>query len=161
QWRYDQFGADMLSARAGQGKVKGMSTADAIAQSARLGWQPYYPTFDVNPLDLAAEAKAAGKTSAEHIVDELKGGRLRFAAGAPAAARGRSARRAPRRPARRGAGPRLPDDHDASAFGGRGAGGDLVREARSVDDGRASLRQRLRPGDLGPLAVPQRLGDLG
>jgi nitrate reductase alpha subunit len=83
QWRYDQFGADMLSARAGQGKFKGMSTADAIAQSARLGWQPYYPTFDVNPLDLAEEAKAAGKTSAEHIVDELKGGRLRFAAEDP------------------------------------------------------------------------------
>src|SRR5699024_5480867 len=83
QWRYDRFGADMLSARAGQGKFKGMSTADAIAQSARLGWQPYYPTFDVNPLDLAEEAKAAGKTSAEHIVDELKGGRLRFAAEDP------------------------------------------------------------------------------
>ena len=36
-----------------------MHTADTIAQSARLGWMPFYPQFDRNPLDLADEAAAA------------------------------------------------------------------------------------------------------
>ena len=36
-----------------------MHTADAMAQSARLGWMPFYPQFDRNPLDLADEAEAA------------------------------------------------------------------------------------------------------
>ena len=34
-------------------------TADAIAQSARLGWMPFYPQFSCNPLDVADEATAA------------------------------------------------------------------------------------------------------
>ena len=38
-----------------------MTTADLIAQSARLGWMPSYPTFDRNPLDLADEIAAAGQ----------------------------------------------------------------------------------------------------
>ena len=36
-----------------------MHTADTIAQSARMGWMPFYPQFDANPLDLADQAKAA------------------------------------------------------------------------------------------------------
>ena len=39
---------------------------------------PSYPTFDRNPLDLADETPA-GQSIAEHVVDELKAGRLRFA----------------------------------------------------------------------------------
>ena len=79
QWRYDQFGADTLSARAGKGRFAGMSTADAIAQATRLGWQPYYPTFDRNPLDITDEAAAAGKSSVDHLVDSLKDGSINFA----------------------------------------------------------------------------------
>jgi nitrate reductase alpha subunit len=40
---------------------------------------PSYPTFDRNPLDLADEAVIAGRPVAEHMGDELKAGRLRFA----------------------------------------------------------------------------------
>lgn len=83
QWRYDQFGADKLAARAGKGTFSGMTSADAVAQSARLGWQPFYPSFNRNPLDIADDAKTAGKTSAEYIVDELKADRLQFAAEDP------------------------------------------------------------------------------
>ncbi len=36
-----------------------MHTADTIAQSARLGWMPFYPQFNVNPLDLADQTDAA------------------------------------------------------------------------------------------------------
>ena len=38
---------------AGRGHLSGMHTADTIAQSARLGWMPFYPQFNVNPLDVA------------------------------------------------------------------------------------------------------------
>ena len=83
QFRYDTFGADTVSAKTGSGKLAGMSTADVIAKSARMGWMPSYPTFDRNPLDLADEAAAAGKPVAEHVVDQLKSGDLRFAAEDP------------------------------------------------------------------------------
>ncbi|WP_157227265.1 molybdopterin-dependent oxidoreductase, partial [Nocardia asiatica] len=59
--------------------VGGKTTADLIALAARLGWMPSYPTFDRNPLDLTDEAAAAGTPVAEHVVAELKAGRLRFA----------------------------------------------------------------------------------
>ncbi|WP_240938157.1 nitrate reductase subunit alpha [Nocardioides sp. JQ2195] len=79
QFRYDQFGADTLSATTGQGQLAGLSTADVIAKTARMGWSPSYPTFDRNPLAITDEAAAAGKPVAEHIVTELKEGRLGFA----------------------------------------------------------------------------------
>ena len=83
QFRYDTFGADTVAARTGSGKLAGMSTADVIAKSARMGWMPSYPTFDRNPLDLADEAAEAGKPVAEHVVDQLRSGDLRFAAEDP------------------------------------------------------------------------------
>ena len=79
QFRYDQFGADTLSARTGQGQLAGMSSADVIAKSARLGWSPSYPTFDKNPLAITEEAAAAGRSVADHVVEGLKDGSLNFA----------------------------------------------------------------------------------
>ncbi|MFF7646095.1 nitrate reductase subunit alpha [Streptomyces canus] len=79
QFRYDPFSADTLAAAGVGGPFAGKSTADVIAQSARMGWMPSYPTFDRNPLDLADEAEAAGRAVGEHVVDELKAGRLGFA----------------------------------------------------------------------------------
>ena len=60
QFRYDHFGADALSSATGQGRFAGLTAADLIAKSARMGWMPSYPTFDRNPLDLCDEAAAAG-----------------------------------------------------------------------------------------------------
>ncbi|GAA1914803.1 nitrate reductase subunit alpha [Nocardioides marmoribigeumensis] len=79
QFRYDPFSADALSSTRSDGRFAGLTTADLIAQSARMGWMPSYPTFDRNPLDLADEAAAAGRPVAEHVVEELEAGRLRFA----------------------------------------------------------------------------------
>ncbi|MDN5770046.1 MAG: nitrate reductase subunit alpha [Microlunatus sp.] len=59
QWRYDGYAADALASPLAEGNFTGMHTADTIAQSARLGWMPFYPQFDVNPLDLGEQAKAA------------------------------------------------------------------------------------------------------
>ncbi|MFF9818716.1 nitrate reductase subunit alpha [Streptomyces sp. NPDC014006] len=79
QFRYDPFSADSLAAAGAGGPFAGKTTADVIAQSARMGWMPSYPTFDRNPLDLADEAEVAGRTVGEHVVEELKAGRLGFA----------------------------------------------------------------------------------
>ena len=49
------------------------------ALAARLGWLPSFPSFDRSSLDLVDEAAAAGLDPAEHVVSELREGRLRFA----------------------------------------------------------------------------------
>ncbi len=79
QFRYDPFSAGALAAAGSGGPFAGMATADVIAASARMGWMPSYPTFGRNPLDLADEAEAAGRPVGEHVVEELKAGRLTFA----------------------------------------------------------------------------------
>ncbi|MDQ2849415.1 MAG: nitrate reductase subunit alpha, partial [Actinomycetota bacterium] len=79
QFRYDPFSADALSSTSAKGAFANKSTADVLAQSARMGWMPSYPTFDRNPLDLCDEAAAAGQPVAERIVEQLKSGELNFA----------------------------------------------------------------------------------
>ena len=59
QWRFDGYAADALASPLAEGHLAGMHTADTIAQSARMGWMPFYPQFDANPLDLADQAEAA------------------------------------------------------------------------------------------------------
>ncbi|NRQ39961.1 nitrate reductase subunit alpha [Nonomuraea sp. NN258] len=83
QWRYEQIKADELASPLGEGLFAGRTFADCNAHAARLGWLPSYPTFDRNPLDLADEAAARGIPVADHVVSELKAGRLRFAAEDP------------------------------------------------------------------------------
>ncbi|SDP14571.1 respiratory nitrate reductase alpha subunit apoprotein [Arthrobacter sp. ok909] len=77
QWRQDGYSADALKSPLSTGNLDGMHTADALAQSARLGWMPFYPQFDRNPLDLADEAEAAvaagtAKDTPGYIADALK-----------------------------------------------------------------------------------------
>ena len=77
QWRQDGYSADALKSPLSTGKLDGMHTADAIAQSARLGWMPFYPQFDRNPLDVADEAVAAvaagtAPDPASYIAESLK-----------------------------------------------------------------------------------------
>jgi nitrate reductase alpha subunit len=86
QFRYDSFGADVVSAAttAPQDRqLTGKTTADVIAQSARMGWMPSYPTFDRSPLSLSDDAEAAGLPVGEYVPRELRAGRLRFAAEDP------------------------------------------------------------------------------
>ncbi|MGH3414031.1 MAG: nitrate reductase subunit alpha, partial [Marmoricola sp.] len=83
QWRYERFGAGELASPVGTGAFAERSFADCIAQAGRMGWTPSHPAFDRNPLDLADEAAKAGRPVADHVVEELKAGRLRFAAEDP------------------------------------------------------------------------------
>ena len=81
QWRSDGYSADSLKSPLADGHFDGMHTADTIAQSNRLGWMPFYPQFDRNPLDLADEAQAAvdageAPDAPTWIADALKSRRL-------------------------------------------------------------------------------------
>ena len=84
QWRTDGYPADALSSTLADGHLSGMHTADTIAASARMGWMPFYPQFDRNPLDVADEANAAVESGASpdtptYVADRLQSGDLDFA----------------------------------------------------------------------------------
>ncbi|WP_067826813.1 nitrate reductase subunit alpha [Nocardia inohanensis] len=79
QFRYDPFSADQLTTTYGRGRFAGKTTADLVAQSARMGWMPSFPTFDRNPLELTEEARARDLEPADYVVSQLKSGELRFA----------------------------------------------------------------------------------
>ena len=85
QWRYDRLRPGALRVAVGRGLFAGQTAIDAHAKAVRMGWMPGLPTFDRNPLDLADEAQAAGADPAEHVVSELKAGRLGFAVDDPSA----------------------------------------------------------------------------
>src|SRR5262249_28543879 len=82
-YRYERFGVDELTSPLGRGSLSGKHFADTIAQSARMGWLPSYPTLNRNPLDICEEAQAAGKEPTQHVAAELTSGGLRFAAEDP------------------------------------------------------------------------------
>ncbi|MBT1001112.1 nitrate reductase subunit alpha [Paenarthrobacter sp. DKR-5] len=84
QWRSDGYSTDALNSPLAEGHLKGMHTADTIAQSARLGWMPFYPQFNRNPLEVADDAAAAvdgGRAAdpAAYIAEQLQSGQLRSA----------------------------------------------------------------------------------
>ncbi|HVW18268.1 MAG TPA: nitrate reductase subunit alpha, partial [Solirubrobacteraceae bacterium] len=79
QWRYERQRPADLASRLGRGLLDGMHVADVNALGARLGWLPSFPSFDRSSLDLADEAQRAGREVADHVIDELRSGRLRFA----------------------------------------------------------------------------------
>ncbi|WP_243076232.1 nitrate reductase subunit alpha [Microbacterium sp. SS28] len=84
QWRFDGYAADALASPLAEGNLAGMHTADTIAQSARLGWMPFYPQFDANPLDLADEAAHAveqgeSTDAASYVAGRLVDGSLKTA----------------------------------------------------------------------------------
>jgi nitrate reductase alpha subunit len=79
QWRYEQGLASDFASPLGRGLLDGRHIADVNALGARLGWLPSYPSFDRSSLDLAEEAERAGVEVADHVVAELREGRLGFA----------------------------------------------------------------------------------
>ncbi|HEX5336224.1 MAG TPA: nitrate reductase subunit alpha [Propionicimonas sp.] len=81
QWRTDGYSADQITSPLSTHKLDGLHTADALALSNRLGWMPFYPQFDRNPLDLADQAQAAvdageAATVSEWVAAQLKSGAL-------------------------------------------------------------------------------------
>lgn len=81
QWRNDGYSTASLSSPLSRGSLSHPHTADAIAQSARLGWMPFYPQFTRSPLDVADDANAAvaegsASSPAQYVADRLGDGTL-------------------------------------------------------------------------------------
>lgn len=88
QFRSDGYSSDSLQSPLAEGHLKGMHTADVIAQSTRLGWMPFYPQFHENSLDVAEAATSAVErgeagSEPEWIASKLKNGELNFAVEEP------------------------------------------------------------------------------
>ncbi|MFN8184043.1 MAG: nitrate reductase subunit alpha [Candidatus Nanopelagicales bacterium] len=79
QWRYDNLGADLLATPLGEGRFEGASMIDTIAQSARSGWMPSFPSLNRNPIEIVRQAREAGMEPAEYVKQQLLSGDLRFA----------------------------------------------------------------------------------
>lgn len=81
QWRNDGYStASLASPLSANAEEK--HTADAIAESAKLGWMPFYPQFETNPLQVADDAaaaveKGAAKDAADYVARALDDGSLK------------------------------------------------------------------------------------
>lgn len=52
---------------------------DLLASAVAMGWSPYYPQFDRSSLDVADEARAAGRDVAEYVAEQLGRRNLKLA----------------------------------------------------------------------------------
>ncbi|AET32223.1 nitrate reductase subunit alpha [Pyrobaculum ferrireducens] len=89
QWRYDPVTTKLYAAPWAK-KWGDLHEMDANVIAARLGWLPFYPSLNVNPLDLGKrlvdEAKAQGVADAQlgayvarRVADMLKAGEIKMA----------------------------------------------------------------------------------
>ena len=83
QWRYDDTPAERLASPLGPGTLAGKTVSDTMVEAMRRGWTPSYPTFNRSPLLLGQQARQAGMSPADYVVDQLSRGELRFAAEDP------------------------------------------------------------------------------
>ncbi len=84
QYRYERFVADELTSPLGDGALKGKHFADCIAQSARMGWLPSYPTLEPQPARHLRRGRGGGQDAAgARRRASCKSGELRFAAEDP------------------------------------------------------------------------------
>ncbi|QRN40101.1 nitrate reductase subunit alpha [Pectobacterium carotovorum] len=83
QWRYETVAPqELLSPLADKSRFTG-SMIDFNVRAERMGWLPSAPQLNVNPLDIAEKARAAGVTPQEYTVAALKSGEIKFAAEQP------------------------------------------------------------------------------
>jgi len=83
QWRYETVQTSELLSPLADKKRYGGSLIDFNVRSERMGWLPSAPQLNSNPLNIAAQAKAAGLSPVNFTVQSLKEGTLRFAAEQP------------------------------------------------------------------------------
>jgi nitrate reductase alpha subunit len=84
QWRYEKSFTDYHTVPADQppGSLATGHTADTQVRAVRNGWLPFYPQFNVNPIELVKQAEAAGAKDQEeiyaYVVRQLREGKLKF-----------------------------------------------------------------------------------
>ena len=74
QWRYDGYRADALASPLGRGRFAGQAHMDVLASAVAMGWTPFYPQFDRSSLDVADEARAAGREIPDYVTEQLAAG---------------------------------------------------------------------------------------
>lgn len=79
QWRYDGYRADALSSPLGRGRFRDKHTMDVLSSAVAMGWTPFFPQFDRSSLDVADEAKAAGREVPDYVAEQLASGELQLA----------------------------------------------------------------------------------
>ena len=76
QWRYETVEAkEILSPTAPEGDWD-ISLIDYNIQAERMGWLPSAPQLKTNPLEVAKQAKAAGKDISTYVTEQLTSGDL-------------------------------------------------------------------------------------
>src|SRR4030042_4569946 len=90
QWRYERSFTEYhpVPSLSTHGKgLAGGHTMDLQAKAVRMGWLPFYPQFNRNPIEVVKEAERNGAKTQEQIipwvVEQLKGEKLRFAVDDP------------------------------------------------------------------------------
>lgn len=79
QWRYEKLGMDeVLSPLANKAAFQG-SAIDFNVRAERMGWLPSAPQLDVNPIQVAKAARAAGMDPKDYTVQGLKDGSIDLA----------------------------------------------------------------------------------
>lgn len=80
QWRYEENNSDFLLSPFADEKYKGLHFADYNVLAVRLGWLPFYPQFNVNPLNLISELGVKDEKDLQRkIAEALKEKKIRFA----------------------------------------------------------------------------------
>src|SRR5581483_12498544 len=72
QWRYDSDFTDYDAVPPDAKWAKGHAM-DLEAKAVRMGWMPFYPQFDRNPLAVAREAEEAGAVDREAVSARIAG----------------------------------------------------------------------------------------
>lgn len=83
QWRYETVSTDDLLSPLADRKRYSTHLIDLNIKSERMGWLPSAPQLNINPLSIAAKAKAAHMDPVDYTVAGLKDGSIRFACEQP------------------------------------------------------------------------------
>ncbi|WP_165720922.1 nitrate reductase subunit alpha [Bordetella trematum] len=84
QWRHEKLPVgSLLAPSADAARYAGLSLIDLNIRAERMGWLPSAPQLRSNPLDVVAEAEAAGRDPVEYAAEGLQSGRLQLACEAP------------------------------------------------------------------------------
>ncbi len=82
QWRYERSFTDYCAVPKG-GDLAAGHTVDMNVRAVRMGWLPFFPQFNRNPIELVRDAENAGAKSdldiVKWVVNQLKERRIRFA----------------------------------------------------------------------------------
>ncbi len=86
QWRYEGDFTDYAPVPEKTRWAKGHAL-DLEARAVRMGWMPFYPQFDRNPLEMVRQAEASGAKTPDEIArwatGQLKDGKVKFAVDDP------------------------------------------------------------------------------